>query len=152
GGPEGGVETRAGGDAGPPAPALEISAGDRRCTGAGEVGGEDIDPVGGGAPGVPLGGSEGRAGGDGGPPRATFKVASGEIGFAVAVEIADFHIVPGGPCAPRVPKSGVEAGRAVGKTDPPSAALQIAPGNVRFAIAVEVAHLNIDPGGAHAPG
>src|SRR5262249_43451507 len=68
GSPEGGVEGSARGDAGPPAAAVEIAAGDRGFARAAEVGGQNIDPFDRGAPRVPVSGGERGAVGDGGPP------------------------------------------------------------------------------------
>src|SRR5437879_65726 len=63
-------------------------------------------------------------------------------------QISHADVDPGDPGGP---EGGVEGRAAVGQADVPAAVFQGAADDVGLAVAVEVADLNIDPGGGGAP-
>src|SRR5207244_3647108 len=83
------------------------------------------------------------------PPLTRFQVAAGDVGVAVAVEVADLHVHPGQHAGlvrrPGGPQAGGEGQVGLGQPRPPLTVLLDAPGDVRPAVAVEVADLHVHP-------
>src|SRR5439155_326166 len=85
------------------------------------------------------------------PPPTGLQHAADNIGLAVAVEIAYLDVDPGHIRAPRVPDGEIKRVAAGTQSRPPPAGFQHAAGEVRLAVAIEVADVDIDPGDGGGP-
>src|SRR5438445_10320796 len=85
------------------------------------------------------------------PPPTGLQHAADNIVLAVAVEIAYLDVDPGDIRAPRVPDGEIKRVAAGTQSCPPPAGLQHAAGDVGLAVAVEIAHFDVDPGDGGGP-